>query len=128
MISFEEKDFLLFARYICDKIYFALKNFYKEKLILGRSVVEYENKNENDIKGTHKVDILTKNIILETVNNEFPYLKEIANIYMEGLDHSYNRKLDYCIFIDPVDGSRSADQHIGFFSFTGYSLKLGNYS
>jgi fructose-1,6-bisphosphatase/inositol monophosphatase family enzyme len=59
------------------------------------------------------VDAFIKQIIIEYINGHCPQVKNEAIIYMENFKVTSPENPSCTIFIDPVDGSRSADQHIG---------------
>ncbi len=114
MFSFSEKDFLEFAKEISEKVNSFTDCYYRNRLISGKSRVEYKCNSELDTKGEHKIDELVKKLILEEVNTNYPEVSKHVNIFMEEFSpHNYNKNAVCSIFIDPVDGSRSMDQHIG---------------
>lgn len=111
--KFSEKEFLLFSQAISQKIYLFTKNYYKKKLLTGLTEIEYISPSNTDIKQEHKIDKLVKNYILDLINQEYSYLLKIANFCMEDYQEIKNTDAVCTIIIDPVDGSRCADQNIG---------------
>ncbi|MCP4130266.1 MAG: hypothetical protein GY754_04725 [bacterium] len=108
--AYTENDFINFAQCIAWKVHFSYKKFYERKLL---RVIEYVNRTNEDPKQEHQVDRVIKKIINETIETEFPDLLARANIYMEDLKIKKAVHPTCSIFIDPVDGSRCADLHIG---------------
>ncbi len=113
MKSFKEVDFLEFAQYVSEKVYIAFNKYYRHKLLSGYASINYEDNFENSVKSVHKIDRFVKEIITQALDERFTGYKDSINIYMEDFKVCDVSNPKCCIFIDPVDGSRSADQHIG---------------
>lgn len=109
----KEVDFIMFAEAISHIIQRELKKYYREKLLSGLAKVDYEDNTQSDSKGSHKIDKYTKNVIIDVITEDFSEVMRNANIYIEGEPVLWAEEPTCCILIDPVDGSRSADQHIG---------------
>lgn len=120
-----ELDFLQFAKQLSDEVSKGYSEFYKSKIINNNFFIEYAD-SIGDVKSEHKIDKFIKELILNHIKNNYTYIYENANIYMEDyINTNSNGSLN--LYIDPVDGSRSADLNVGDPCFmVTYSEKTEN--
>ncbi|TYQ16981.1 UNVERIFIED_CONTAM: hypothetical protein Cloal_3572 [Acetivibrio alkalicellulosi] len=111
MHSFCEKDFLNFSKSLSDEVFKAYTDYYKKKVLNNNFSIEYTN-SVYDIKSEHKIDTFIVDCILSFIKQNYSYIYDNANIHME--DYQFSNNKDFInLYIDPVDGSRSADLNIG---------------
>jgi|GEM_PF-2974993 len=106
-----ELEFLKFANQLSDEISKSYLEFYKRKIINNNFSIEYAD-SIADVKSEHKIDKFTKEFILNYIKNNYTYIYRNANIYMEDYINT-NSQGSFNLYIDPIDGSRSADLNIG---------------
>jgi fructose-1,6-bisphosphatase/inositol monophosphatase family enzyme len=111
---FTEMDFIHFADTVAEKIRVVMKDFYRFKLLHSTATVEYATISaQEDLKATHKIDQVIKNEVLSIIRKDFSRMLKYANIFIEGASPLLAETPKFSLFLDPVDGSRSADQNIG---------------
>jgi fructose-1,6-bisphosphatase/inositol monophosphatase family enzyme len=108
-----EVEFIRFAEKVGRKVYFFVKNYYQNKLLKGLTKLEYANAGSDSIKQEHKIDSIVKQYIINLIRKDYPDLLKTANLCMEDYHQLNNENAVCTIIIDPVDGSRCADQKIG---------------
>ncbi|NLD45873.1 MAG: hypothetical protein GX660_01550 [Clostridiaceae bacterium] len=106
-----ELNFLQFAKQLSDEVSIGYSEFYKSKIINNNFTIEYAD-SIGDVKSEHKIDKFTKELIINYIKNNYTYIYENANVYMEDYINT-NSNGSFNLYIDPVDGSRSADLNIG---------------
>lgn len=111
MCKFSETQFLNFAKSISDVVLEGYSEFYTNKILGNNFSIEYAD-SIGDVKSEHKIDRFIKELILEQIKNNYAYIYENANIFMEDYVAS-NTNGSFNLYFDPVDGSRSADLNVG---------------
>jgi fructose-1,6-bisphosphatase/inositol monophosphatase family enzyme len=107
-----EVEFIRFAENIGRKVFCLTQNYYRHKLLKGLTKIEYAAAGDN-IKQEHKIDGIVKQYIVNLIRKDYPDLLKIANLCMEDYHQTNPENTGCTIMIDPVDGSRCADQKIG---------------
>ncbi|MGE5404510.1 MAG: inositol monophosphatase family protein [Candidatus Saccharibacteria bacterium] len=106
-----ESDFLKLAHSIAGEIRNYIRNYHRHQY--ESQSWPHLNSGENASYTPNPTDCLAYQAILDIVNRKFPYMLEEANFLIEGFEPVLGRDAQYTLFIDPVDGSRSAALRIG---------------
>ncbi|MGE5418438.1 MAG: inositol monophosphatase family protein [Acidobacteriota bacterium] len=107
----DESEFIKLAHSIAGEIRNYIRNYYRH---------QYENQSQphlinNESPGymPNPTDCLAYQAILDIINRKFHHMLNEANFIIEGFEPILGRDAQYTVFIDPVDGSRSAALRIG---------------
>lgn len=115
-LHFDENFFIEFSKKLSHILFQKVREYYNQKFLSGVNGLEYSTYNDNtyvSLKAEHKIDQYAKSVIMDFIHSNYFYLWEKCNIFMEDFYSEASDNLSISIYIDPVDGSRSADLNIG---------------